>query len=240
MAADAEATLPALIEACKRSITADRRQSASTSAAEAWPTRTQRRSSARAPRRRTRGTPARSARRGCRRSCGRRSRTRTGRWSPKAATSSGWSIGCGTSTSTISSSATREAPASATARRRRSAPRWRTRSTAGCRSHSGRRRLHVRAGRLVDGGASPDSAALVMHNNRAYHQEVMHIQRMANRTIAASRARTSARRSTIRTSTSRKSRRAWASTRKDRSPTPTIWHRPSSGLSRSSNGASRR
>ncbi len=38
----------------------------------------------------------------------------------------------------------------------------------------------------------------VMHNNRAYHQEPMHLQRMANRQPRASSARTSAPRSTIR------------------------------------------
>ena len=43
---------------------------------------------------------------------------------------------------------------------------------------SGRRRLHVCARRLVDGGASQAPLLAVMHNNRAYHQEVMHLQRM--------------------------------------------------------------
>jgi acetolactate synthase I/II/III large subunit len=33
----------------------------------------------------------------------------------------------------------------------------------------------------VDRRTSSHSALTVMHNNRAYHQEMMHIQRMANR-----------------------------------------------------------
>ena len=60
----------------------------------------------------------------------------------------------------------------------------------------------------------------VMHNNRAYHQEVMHIQRMANRHKRGI-TRQSARRSTTRTSTTRRSRRAWASRRgADQEPPP--------------------
>ena len=53
----------------------------------------------------------------------------------------------------------------------------------------------------------------VMHNNRAYHQEVMHIQRMANRAPARHRRRAHRHASSrIRTSTTRSSRRAWACT----------------------------
>ena len=48
--------------------------------------------------------------------------------------------------------------------------------------HSERRRPDVRAGGFVDRGASPQfRCSRSMHNNRAYHQEVMHVQRMANR-----------------------------------------------------------
>ena len=58
----------------------------------------------------------------------------------------------------------------------------------------------------------------VMHNNRAYHQEVMHLQRMANRRqrgmALAARRPARARRSAIRTSTSRRWRAAWARMRR--------------------------
>jgi hypothetical protein len=39
----------------------------------------------------------------------------------------------------------------------------------------------VRFRRVVDGGAAQDPILTVMHNNRGYHQEVMHVRRMANR-----------------------------------------------------------
>ncbi len=79
----------------------------------------------------------------------------------------------------------------------------------------------------------------VMHNNRAYHQEVMHIQRMANR---HQRGITNAGIGTtikIPTSISRPSRAAWACTAKDRSPIRRIWRRPSGGRSKWSSAASR-
>jgi len=41
---------------------------------------------------------------------------------------------------------------------------------------------------VLDHGASPYSALKVMQNNRAYHQEYMHVQRMANRTSVDTRA----------------------------------------------------
>ena len=53
----------------------------------------------------------------------------------------------------------------------------------------------------------------VMHNNRAYHQEVMHIQRMADRHNAASTAPGSAPRIRDPIIDYAKWRRAWAGTR---------------------------
>ena len=61
MAADAEATLPALIEACKRLITGDKRTRVSRLAASARRRARTPRSSVRVPRRRMRGMPVRSA-----------------------------------------------------------------------------------------------------------------------------------------------------------------------------------
>ena len=80
---DAEATLPALIDAVKRLITADRRRVFDDRRGVSWPRHTGRRGSCRARKRRSAGTRARSARRGCRPRCGRRSRTKTGRWSAR-------------------------------------------------------------------------------------------------------------------------------------------------------------
>ena len=73
----------------------------------------------------------------------------------------------------------------------------------------------------------------VMNNNRAYHEEVMHLQRMANRRERGiDRARHRQRRSTTRRSISRSSRRAWACTPRGRSPIRTIWRRRSAARSR--------
>ena len=132
-------------------------------------------SSARARRRPTAGTPARSARRVCRRRCGKPSRTRTGRSSAATAAV------CGTSTSSIGRSA-------AAARRRRF--RASDRGRRGARAQETRPPVHrdQNDGDLMYAPGALWTAAhhripmlLVMHNNRAYHQEVMHIQRMANR-----------------------------------------------------------
>ena len=82
---------------------------------------------------------------------------------------------------------------------------------------------------------------IVMNNNRAYHEEVMHLQRMSsrrNRGIDRAGIGDDARQS--RRSTSPSSRRAWACTPKGRSPRRRISDRPSGARSRSSNAASRR
>jgi thiamine pyrophosphate-dependent acetolactate synthase large subunit-like protein len=78
IAADGEATLPALIEAVKRLITADRRR-AFDARGRRWPMRAVRRSTARAAMRPTRGTRRRSARHDSRRKSGSRSGPKTGR-----------------------------------------------------------------------------------------------------------------------------------------------------------------
>ena len=227
MAADAEATLPALIEACKRLITADRRTRVRRARASGWPTRT--------PRRWTRAraeaayawdaSPISTA------------RLTTELWAQIK--NEDWALvaesgimqrldarGSGPSTSTISRSAARAAPASATARRRRSARRWRTRSTAGCRSPS--RATATSCTRPASGGRRRITG---FRCSRSCTTTAPTIRRSCTcsawptGTSAASRARTSARRSTTRTSTSRRSRRAWACTRRDRSRTRTIWGR---------------
>src|SRR5262249_30725451 len=46
--------------------------------------------------------------------------------------------------------------------------------------HPGRRRSHVRTRRAVDRRTAQHSAVAVMFNNRGYHQEVMHVQRLSN------------------------------------------------------------
>ena len=82
----------------------------------------------------------------------------------------------------ISSSVAPAARVSATVRRRPSAPRSRNKKHGAFRGeHPGRRRPDVRPGVLWTAAHHQIPLLSVMHNNRAYHQEVMHIQRMANR-----------------------------------------------------------
>ena len=91
--------------------------------------------------------------------------------------------GCGRWRSTTIGSAARAATASATASpasvgARARQPRSRRRFSVSIQS---RRRSDVRAGRDVDRGAGTRSrCSPVMHNNRGYHQELMHVQRMAS------------------------------------------------------------
>ena len=81
----------------------------------------------------------------------------------------------------------------------------------------------------------------VMNNNRAYHEEVMHLQRMANRRKRGiDRAHIGTAIDDSGASISRSSRRAWASTPKARSPIRRIWLRPSRARSPSSSAANRR
>ena len=84
-----------------------------------------------------------------------------------------------------------------------------------------RRRPDVRAGRAVDGGPPQDSDS-VRHEQQPRVSRGGHASAAHGRTAAsaASIARTSGRRSTTPRSTSRSSRRAWACTRKVRSPIP--------------------
>ena len=165
-----------------------------------------------------RGTPARSAPRACRRRCGRRSRTRTGRSSAAAARVSG------TSTSSIRRPAAAGRPPSGPGCRRPSAPRSRTRKHGRlCIGTQNDGDLMYAPGALWTAAHHRIPMLLVMHNNRAYHQEVMHLQRMANR---RQRGITNAGIGTkirIRTSTTRRSRAAWVSTRKGRSRIRRIW-----------------
>ena len=161
MPADAEATLPALIEAVQAADHADRDARVRGARRAAAPT--QPRSSARrrrSRRRRRAGTPARSARRGCRPSSGTRSRTRTGRSCRTRRSSATGRTGCGTSTKHYqyigwsgADGVGYGAPAAVGAAL---ANRKHGRLT---RQHPERRRSELRARRAVDGGASPHSAA---------------------------------------------------------------------------------
>ena len=172
-----------LIEACKRAITADRRSAFDAARARAWPTRTAR------PLERARAEAAyawdASPISTARLTAELWAQIKNEDWALVAESGTEQRLverGCGRSTSTISSSAAPAARASATARRRRSAPRWRTRSTAACRSRS--RATAISCTRPASGGRRRITRSRCwrsMHNNRAYHQEVMHVQRMANR-----------------------------------------------------------
>ena len=242
MAADAEATLPALIEACKR---ADHRRSpqrASRSAASSWPTRT----ATALERARAEAAYAWDASpiSTARLTAELWAQIKNEDWSLVAESGimSDWPRGCGRSTSTISRSAAPAARASATARRRRSAPRSRTRSTAGCRSRSRATAISCTRRACWWTAAHHRIPLLaVMHNNRAYHQEVMHVQRMANRHnrgITRAHIGTTIDRSEHRLREDRAGHgRARAGT--DHQPERSR-RRPSSARSRSSSAASRR
>jgi thiamine pyrophosphate-dependent acetolactate synthase large subunit-like protein len=65
----------------------------------------------------------------------------------------------------------------------------------------------------------------VVHNNRSYHEETMHLQRMGNRRNRGVDRATSATRSTTRRSTTRSSRRQWGGTPRGRSSIRMIWGR---------------
>ena len=176
IAADPQATLPGLIEACKKLITADRRRAID-----------------------ERGKSLAAASAQALERARVEAHVRLGREPDHAAAARGRSVGrdqgqglgvgrrerrpaCGTWTSSIA----RWAPSTAAA------------SAARCRSRSARALAHKKHGRLCvrfqpDGDMLYVATSLwtathhripmliVMHNNRAYHQEVMHLQRMANR-----------------------------------------------------------
>ena len=220
IAADAEATLPSLIEAVKRLI--DRRSQArvpgarsQTGGGQPAPPAT-----ARAPTPRTPGTrvPISTAR-AVARNCGRRSRTKTGRSCRAIAGSAAGRGGSGISTSHyqyIGGPGGVGHRLRRAGRGRRRARQPQARPPLG--QHPERRRLDVCAGRPVDGGAPPHPAA---HRHAQQprlspggHARAAHGQPpQARHRPRADRQR----RSTIPPSTSRSSRRAWASTPKGRS-----------------------
>ena len=179
--ADAEATLPALIEAVKRQLTDDRKQAIQARAAKLAEashqaldqTRTgcllrlgRQPHHHRAPVRRTLGA---DQERRLVAACPIRSGSATGR------------CACGTSPSTTSSSAARAAKASAT---------WLRPPLGAAIANKKHGRLSVSIqsdGDLMMGNGVLWTAAhhripllTLMHNNRAYHQEIMQLQRVAN------------------------------------------------------------
>ena len=115
LVADTEATLPALIEACRRLITPDRKRAFEQRGARTGGRQPRRLSNRASSRRRGAGTPAPFPRRACPPRSGTRSRARTGRWCRTPSSSATGRTGSGTSRSTTSSSAGRARTASATA-----------------------------------------------------------------------------------------------------------------------------
>ena len=241
MAADAEATLPALVEAVRRLITADRRRYFERSPREAGRRRTTRRWTTRARRPRRDGTRARSAPRGCAPRSGRRSKTPTGRWWPTSSSCRTGRCGCGTMDKHYhyiggpgGYGVGYGAPAAVGAAL---ANRKHGRLTVNFQYDGD---LMFAPGALWTAAHHKIPLLTVMHNNRAYHQEVMEVQRMA---LAHGRNATRAHIGTkleIRRSISRSWRRAWASTARARSRTRRISAPRSGARSTSSNGASRR
>ena len=95
-----------------------------------------------------------------------------------------------------------------------------------------RRRPDGRTGVLWTAAHHKIPILYIMHNNRAYHQEVMESRAWQIAVSVASIEFISAPRSTIRTSISRSLHRAWASKRKARLPIPRIWRQPSGAVFR--------
>jgi acetolactate synthase-1/2/3 large subunit len=135
MPADAEATMPALIEAVKSAISNDRRLRL-TSAARPRKKHLPILACAPGRLRRLPGTPARSAPHGSAWRFTARSRTLTGPWLLPVVRSATGRTGFGRWRSTRTGLAARAAPASAMARLPRSAPRWQTVTLATSRSAS--------------------------------------------------------------------------------------------------------
>ncbi len=129
IAADAEATLPSLIESCKKLITPGSQARLRRARPEVRRTPPRECTIRRCRRPHGVGTPARSRRRECRLRSGIWSRTTTGRSCRRSCSRAGGRRGCGISRSTISSSAATAPTASATVRLRLSARRSPTGST---------------------------------------------------------------------------------------------------------------
>ena len=134
IAADAETTMPALIEQVRRLVNGEQKaiyEARGKKLAAEPPRRLRARAR---PTRPMAGTPARSVPRDFAWRYGPRSRTRTGRWSRRRLRSAIGRSGCGPWTSPTISSAMAAAWASAIAPRQRPARRSPTASTGGCRS----------------------------------------------------------------------------------------------------------
>ena len=183
IAADAEATLPSLTEAVKRLMTDDRKravQDRGVRLAKAHQHALARNRDAAALRL---GRQPHQHGAALAPNCARRSKMKTGRWfrgytfvSQLAASA------CGVSTSTISTSAMPEATGSATAPRRRWAPRWPIKNMAASSVNiQSDGDLMYAPGVLWTAAHHKIPLLHVMHNNHAYHQELMQVQIMADR-----------------------------------------------------------
>ena len=224
IAADAEATLPALIEACKRLITDDRKRAFQARGDKARRSSRDRRSRIPARRRRTVGTRARSARRASPRSWARRSRTRTGRWCREALFFSNWPLRLwdfnkhyqyigGKGGAGIGYGAP-AAVGAALANKKHG------RLTVSIQTDGD---LCYAPGVLWTAAHHRIPLLSIMHNNRAYHQEVMGVQSLAaKRERGIDRAYIGTK-IEIRISISRKWHRALEFTPKGRSPIRKIW-----------------
>ena len=231
MAADAEATLPALIEACKRLMTADDNER-SRSAERSWP----KRSRTRMDRARAEAAYAWDA-----------SPISTARMSAELwaqIKNEDWSLRLGERQRQRLADAAVELRQALSVHRGLGRRRCRLRRTGGGGRCALANRKHGRLSVTIQGDGdfmyAPGvwwTAAhhripllAVMHNNRAYHQEVMHLQRMAGRHqrgITRAHIGTTIDRPQHRLT--RRSRRAWASTRRGRSPTQAILARHQAG-----------
>jgi thiamine pyrophosphate-dependent acetolactate synthase large subunit-like protein len=194
MAADAEATLPALTEACKKLLTADRTRVMKERGAKFAEANAQGAADARTKSvLRVGRVPISTARLTA--ELWAQIKDRTGRSCRKAATAAAGHPAVEFRQALSAPRRMPAAPVSATAHQPQSAARWPTANTDAVGRDPGRRRLHVCARRLVDGRASQDSAA----RGDAQQPRVPsggHAHPAHGRTAisAASRTRTSARR----------------------------------------------
>src|SRR5262249_21984043 len=113
---------------------------------------------------------------------GRRSRTSTGRWSHPPETSATGRVGCGRWRSITIGWVHPAVTAWGTARQRRSARRSPIPNSAPSRvrSHPTAHLITRPPGVLWTAARHKIPLLAVMHNNRGYHQEVMHVQRLSN------------------------------------------------------------
>ena len=183
MAGDAEATLPALIEAVKSAIRSDRKAALEKRGDDLKKAYADARDRTRAAAAVAWDASPISHRAHVRWKFTARSRTSTSRWCRVPAMSAAGPTGCGAWRSTTTGSAGSGGSGVGYGSPPQSARRLAT-ATSAAVSPSASRATATSCMRLACCGrrrGTRSRSSRVMHNNRGYHQEVMHVQRLANR-----------------------------------------------------------